>query len=250
MNKNKCSAELKSLAKGQLLGRYGIFITAELIYGLIVTAILLFTMFHVDLFSAAGTLIYYAIMFLVSVMCCIFTAGFTYMYLITYKGGHCLATDVFHGFKNHADKIIIIGFILNGISYLLMLPYTLCFQYFEQTQDALFFLIGCILLVIGEALSLYISITFALTYFIVLDFPGYSAVETLRLSHQLMRGHKGRYFYISLSFVPLGLLCMITCGIAYLWLSPYMGMTYTNFYMDLMQSKQTAHNEMQENEPA
>ena len=51
-----------------------------------------------------------------------------------------------------------------------------------------------------------------------------------------MKGHKGRYFYISVSFLPLALLCLVTFGIGFLWLAPYMGMTFANFYVDLMQT--------------
>lgn len=237
MQKNRTSAELKRLAKGQLLGRYGGFIAAELMYGLLFVAILLFTMFHLNFMSATGTVIYYAILFIMQIIGCLFSVGFTYMYLKTLQGGHALATDVFHGFKQHADKVIIIGFFMTLISNLFMAPYMLLFRQFSKTEDAIFFLAACIFLVIGGGAALYFQILFSLVNFIVLDFPGYGPLDTLKQSIAFIKGHKGRYFYIMMSFIPLVLLSYLTCGIGFLWLAPYMGMTYTNFYMDLMQSK-------------
>lgn len=235
MSKNRASAELKRLAKGQLLGRYGGFIAAELIYGTIVAAILLFTTATVDTFSVTGAVIYYAVQFLVQIICCIFGVGMTYMYLQAIQNKSCYATDIFYGFRTHADKIIIIGFFLTAISYILMLPYVLFFWYYQQTSQAIFFLLGCICFVIGESISIYVNITFALSYFIVLDFPNSSAIETLKLSRKFMKGHKGRYLYISISFIPFWLLGFMSFGLGLLWVVPYMGMTFANFYMDLMQ---------------
>lgn len=242
MQKNRTSAELKRLAKGQLLGQYGGFIAAQLLYVLFVMAILLFTLFHVDLSSATGTIIYYAISFLVQITGCLFSVGFAYMYLKTLQNGHALVTDMFHGIKHHADKIIIIGFIITAIYNLLMLPYMLFFRQYTKTGEAIFFLAACITLVIGAAITIYFKLFFALADYIILDFPSYGPIETMKMSIQFIKGHKGRYFYIFMSFIPLVLLCYLTCGIGFLWLAPYMGMTYANFYMDLMQSKR-AENE-------
>ena len=50
----------------------------------------------------------------------------------------------------------------------------------------------------------------------------------------MMKGSKGRLFYIDLTFVPLMLLCVLTCGIGLLWLMPYMQATKANFYLDLV----------------
>lgn len=236
MSKNRTSAELKCQAREQLLGRYGSFVAAEIIYGILVSAVTMFTLFHVDLFSTTGTVIYYAILFLVQIVCCNFTVGFTYMYLKVLQGAPVSPLDIFYGFKQHADKVIIIGFLLTAVCYLVEAPYSLLFNYYLENRQTSILLAACIAFLIGEIISIYISLTFALAYFIVLDFPGYSAVETLKLSARFMKGHKGRYFYISVSFLPLALLCLVTFGIGFLWLAPYMGMTFANFYMDLMQT--------------
>ncbi len=56
----------------------------------------------------------------------------------------------------------------------------------------------------------------------------------MRESQELMRGNKGRYFYLIISFFGLLLLSVFTCYIGLLWLAPYMEMTQLLFYRDLI----------------
>ena len=57
------------------------------------------------------------------------------------------------------------------------------------------------------------------------------------MSHRIMKGHKGRLFYICISFIPLYLLSMLSCGLAVLWIEPYSNTVMANFYMDLMRQR-------------
>ena len=71
----------------------------------------------------------------------------------------------------------------------------------------------------------------------MLDFPDYTVKQLLRSSMQIMNGHKGRLFYLQVSFIPLTMLAVLTCGIGMLWLGPYMQTTYACFFLDLMNPK-------------
>ena len=51
--------------------------------------------------------------------------------------------------------------------------------------------------------------------------------------YRLMEGKRGRYFYITLSFIPLSVACIFTCYIGLLWLEPYIANTRAHFYMDV-----------------
>ena len=48
-----------------------------------------------------------------------------------------------------------------------------------------------------------------------------------------MRGNKGRYFYMGLSFLGILLLTYGTLGIGMLWTIPYMMCTTVYFYLDI-----------------
>jgi len=58
-----------------------------------------------------------------------------------------------------------------------------------------------------------------------------------------MKGHKWRLFKLKLSFLPLQFICLLSFGIGNLWLNPYMRMTYTEFFLDLLNpEKQNSSN--------
>jgi uncharacterized membrane protein len=49
----------------------------------------------------------------------------------------------------------------------------------------------------------------------------------------MMDGYKWKYFCLSLRFIGWGLLCVLTFGIGFIWLMPYMQQSLTQFYEDV-----------------
>ncbi len=66
--------------------------------------------------------------------------------------------------------------------------------------------------------------------YLLVDNPNIGMSGALRQSKEMMVGHKGELFVLDLSFIGWGLLAGLTCGIGTLWLEPYMQMTYANYY--------------------
>ena len=97
--------------------------------------------------------------------------------------------------------------------------------------------------IIGTVILVIVSLTFSQAYYLLQDFPQYSAKELLQMSRQIMKGHKARLFYIELSFVPLLLLGILSCCIGLLWIIPYMASVKANFYMDLMTHRKSTNEE-------
>ena len=56
-----------------------------------------------------------------------------------------------------------------------------------------------------------------------------SASDCLRKSQELMDGHKKELFLLDLSFIGWHILCMFTCGIGYIFLSPYIAQTRIHY---------------------
>lgn len=81
---------------------------------------------------------------------------------------------------------------------------------------------------------LVVSMSLAQVFMLLVEDSDMGAMEALRRSSELMRGNKGRYFYIYLSFLGWSLLGICSCGIGMLWVTPYMMQTNVNFYRDLM----------------
>jgi uncharacterized membrane protein len=80
------------------------------------------------------------------------------------------------------------------------------------------------------------SYAYAMAFYIAADNPSLNARETLWRSKELMKGHKGRLFCLYLRFFGWQLLCLLTCGIGFLWLVPYMNTSVARFYDDLRPS--------------
>ena len=49
----------------------------------------------------------------------------------------------------------------------------------------------------------------------------------------MMKGHKFDLFWLYLSFIGWGILCIFTLGIGLLWLVPYMQTAQSSFYEDV-----------------
>ena len=55
----------------------------------------------------------------------------------------------------------------------------------------------------------------------------------MKKTRQMMKGHKFDYFWLCLSFIGWLLLGILTVGIGYIWLIPYMQTTIGAFYDDV-----------------
>ena len=66
--------------------------------------------------------------------------------------------------------------------------------------------------------------------FVFLEDPEIGIIDSLKRSWELMNGYKWEYFVLMLSFLGWGILAVLTCFIGFLWLMPYMNVTYYLFY--------------------
>jgi uncharacterized membrane protein len=115
------------------------------------------------------------------------------------------------------------GFKLFGSSFLLFLLQSI----FITLWTCLFFVPGIIK-----------SFSYSMAFFLLRDNPNMGALEAISASRKMMNGHKGRLFGLCLSFVGWALLCILTLGIGWLWLGPYVSLSIANFYEDLKQNQQ------------
>jgi uncharacterized membrane protein len=96
---------------------------------------------------------------------------------------------------------------------------------------ALWVLLWMLLFVIPGIIK---AISYSMSYYIMVDNPNISVQEAVNVSKRMTAGFKGRLFMLGLSFFGWALLCSFcTCGIGFLWLGPYMQITFANFYNEL-----------------
>lgn len=239
MNHFKSSAELKASAREHLLGHYGTVTGAFMITGLLTSIITLAVSLIVDLSTIPGTIIYYAIMFLVSVLTGLFSSGSAYLYLKLICGRPVSVGDLFYGFQLCPDKAIIIQAWITLITYIASLPQIILNYMMLANVNHLNKLMNLMLpyalsLIFSGVVSVMLGLFYAQAYFLLHDFPQYTAKELLQKSRRLMVHHKGRLFYLYVSFLPLMLLGFLSFGLALLWVIPYMAATEAEFFLDLI----------------
>ena len=89
---------------------------------------------------------------------------------------------------------------------------------------------GSAVLCVGLVIYQILSLMFSQTMFFLTDYIDIEAIQALKESVRIMRGKKGKLFYLQLSFIGIYLLGAIACGIGLLWVIPYMQVTMANFY--------------------
>ena len=233
MKPHQTASMLKAQARGALLGHYlalcGAYFTLALLRYFVTAPMGLYS-----IHPPFGMLLYYGITFGVDVFFGIFHAGIAFLFLSNACGRPVSSPGVFVGFFLGPGKAMQIQLLP---SLLLLIPNSvadaLLTRYLATLQDRwLYWGLLCTLLFLPFVL--YVKILYSQVYFIMLDFPEMSASECLRYSRRLMKGNKGRYLYLMLSFLPLMLLGVLTCGIGLLYVYPYRQQTYATFYLDLV----------------
>jgi uncharacterized membrane protein len=75
--------------------------------------------------------------------------------------------------------------------------------------------------------------SYSMTPFILEEHPELGANEAIDHSRAMMKGHKFDLFWLYLSFIGWGILCIPTLGIGTFWLIPYMQTAQASFYEDV-----------------
>ncbi len=161
---------------------------------------------------------------------------------------------IFEGLTNFHSSLSLINIILAGS---LSLGFTLFFLSFSREEDAevgqvlqgfnyfttamftyllmaLFVLLWTICLIIPGIIA---AISYSMTFFILADNPHMKPMEAIDKSKEMMEGHKLQYFYLLLSFIGWFLLCILTLGIGFIWLLPYIQISASKFYDHLKENE-------------
>ncbi len=114
-----------------------------------------------------------------------------------------LVEELFDGFKSFSRSLV---------AYLLI---------------ALYVFLWSLLLIVPGIIA---AIGYAMTFFIMAEDPKIEAEQALKLSQQMMYGHKTEYFMLMLSFIGWFLLACLTFGIGFFFLQSYTTMASLIFY--------------------
>lgn len=104
-----------------------------------------------------------------------------------------------------------------------------------KIRGSIFIILWALLFIIPGIIKSY---SYSMAGYILEENPEISAKEAMTVSMDMMRGNKFRLFCLQFSFIGWGILCGLTLGIGFLWLSPYMNAAYTAFYNEVSQQYQ------------
>ena len=181
---------------------WGTFVCATLVYLVISSICQSFTRIDEESASLAGLSLVMTILLLPLIW------GFYTMYLDHIRGEKVGLGNLFQGYSKE-------WFSKSLLTLLLMYVYIL---------------LWALLLIIPGIIK---ALSYAMTPYVLKDNPNMKSNEAIEESMRLMSGHKAELFLLSLSFIGWALLSLLTLGIGFLWLIPYMQTACAYFYEDL-----------------
>lgn len=173
--------------------------------------------------------------FLLTTLLGIFKLGTALFFLNIACGQPCSLRDLFYGFRQeNATKAATISAVqtLVELAGILAFRFFLNCYYLTGSIDWLFASVTA--LAVGSCIAIPLSLSLELSFYLMLDFPDKSAKELMLSSMRIMKGHRKRLFFLKLSFLPLMLLGVCSFYVGFLWIMPYMQMTYVHFFLDTM----------------
>lgn len=236
-------SEIRKNARESLTGKWGTAALLMLVYSLIEFGIsIIYTVLsYIPLMS----LIAYAGLITISIP---ISFGLAICFIEIKRGNHVECIDYFKfGFSNFKKYWCVTGNILKKIWLYLLLYFVLIFATvfiaifltaFSVAMESTFIaLFGCLLIFILLAAFIAVAVLlviksylYVLAPYIAWDNQDMSAKDIVEKSEELMKGHRGEYFLLCLSFIGWFLLSIFTLGIGLLWIIPYMEIAIVVFY--------------------
>jgi uncharacterized membrane protein len=94
----------------------------------------------------------------------------------------------------------------------------------------IFIFLWSLLLIVPGVIA---ALSYSMTYFVIAGDDSIGPLEAITKGKEMMRGNRWKLFCLGCRFVGWSLLCILTLGIGFLWLIPYMWVSGAQFYDDL-----------------
>lgn len=228
------SKELKRTARETLTGRYGIPMLAFVMTELIV--LIINSPFQISLQNNPGafqTVIFLLASLIISLISTVLNAGRTYIHINLARQKEVRLFDLFYFFTRRPDRFILSELLMLGMFFPIMFPALLCtnMSFVQSTPDL--FIVSIFLWIITIIPLTMLSLTYQMVTYLLIEQPEDRVIDIFRESRHLMKGRKGRLFYLHLSFIGMMLLAFCSFGIGFLWVNPYQKQTLIAFYRNV-----------------
>ncbi|MDR7073445.1 DUF975 family protein [Fictibacillus barbaricus] len=155
--------------------------------------------------------------FIITLVLLPLSVGYSWLFLSLIRTGERVKiSGLFQAFSEISMYLKLLG------TYLLMMIYVILWS---------------LLLIIPGIIK---AFAYSQTYFVYKDNPKMGINAAITESRKLMHGYKWKFFVLQLSFIGWVILGLITVGIGFIWIYPYMSATYASFYNALVEKKKGA----------
>jgi uncharacterized membrane protein len=98
------------------------------------------------------------------------------------------------------------------------------------------FIVSGVIYLAGSILAFIKALSYSMTPYILTDNPTIGYERALKLSMAMTDGHKWQIFVLYLSFIGWALLALLTFGLGFLFLAPYVKATQAELYVKLREN--------------
>lgn len=226
--------ELKRISRENLTFHYtvplGAFVLVEVITMILESP---FTALLEQYSSAFQYGLFYVAEFLILLIAMVMIVGLYYLHLNIARKKETRISQVFYGFRNCTEKYLLYVFLMLVISFAPAIPAIAAGVFFYYRTTGLGMAVLVVAGVVSLILEIFLQLQFQLLFFVAIDGEELSVREVFRRNNALIFGNRKRLFYLDLSFAGMVFLSILSLGIGFLWVIPYMFQTLTNFYLDV-----------------
>lgn len=242
------STELKKRAKLTLSGNYGTAVGAMLIVDVF---LFVFIMIFIGV-STVGTLsligepgyIRSGMMRSLAIMLVIYLIAILLVYLVMggirrmfynmIMGQPFSLGDMLFAFTHRPQRFLGIYLMNLAFNLVMGIPYFVVSFFARITGHIPVLVVLQFLMYLLQITGVVVyALYFNLTGYLLMEDPERKVISCFRESAALMKGNKGRLFYLALSLIGMYLLGIGSFGIGFLWILPYMETTMIHFYLDI-----------------
>lgn len=234
------TTEIKKQAKSNLQGKWSTVVVLSLIY-IAISYVITYASNFIPFIGIGLLIITIPLQY-----------GLIYSFIKIYRNEKYTYSDLFTSTFNNFTKIwkVIGNQLLKLIVPIILLIVSTCilvgsitFIYIasNNTSDSntIYITLASIFLFIGyigyiaSIIYLYVKdLLYVLSYYVMYDNPNLTAKQIVEESERIMKGQRGKYFSLGLSFFGWILLVIITFGIGIIFLMPYIQISIAIFYED------------------
>lgn len=114
-------------------------------------------------------------------------------------------------------------------------PYSTTFNVFN--------IVGHLLVFVGWLITIPFVLQYIIYEIVAVAREDLNAAEVARESERIMKGNRFKYIGLVLSFIGWYILCLLTCGLGYIFLVPYIQVVKVSFYQSIAEDNKVVNTE-------